>query len=314
MKYVEFLNSLIKQEVARRERIVLFGQNINAGSCLAGLTRGLKVSPLGKIINTTNSENSLCGLGFGLMLGGVPAVFFMKQLDFLSLGVEHLVDTYNIIRNIGHQLKDGSFTIVATVVDSGYEGPQSASNNFSDICSMARVRGLTITNRIDAETIIPAELVAPGFRIIALSQRLSREEILHPGQALYVNSEHTVFQYAEGNDATIASFNFSFPQAGKLLRELSQANIHSALFNVNSPTATDWSRVVGHAQESGKLILIDDSKSRNLALDALAVDVVKTAPIKKLVVLKRHLGEDWLHPVSDEMTIDTKGVLEELSS
>ena len=100
MKYIEFVNATLKQEVLKHEKLVLFGQNISAGSCLGGLTRGLKITENSKIINSTNSENSLCGFGFGLMMGGINSVFFMKQLDFLLLGIDHLVNTFNIIRNL----------------------------------------------------------------------------------------------------------------------------------------------------------------------------------------------------------------------
>ena len=68
MKYIEYVNEQIRNTVKDPENLVLFGQNINAGSCLGGLTKGLSVNPTSKIINSTNSENSLCGFGFGLML------------------------------------------------------------------------------------------------------------------------------------------------------------------------------------------------------------------------------------------------------
>ena len=68
MKYIEFINNLIKQEVSEAENLVLFGQNISAGSCLGGLTRDLSVSNNSKIINSTNTENSLCGFGLELII------------------------------------------------------------------------------------------------------------------------------------------------------------------------------------------------------------------------------------------------------
>jgi len=99
MKYIEYVNEQIRNTVKDPENLVLFGQNISAGSCLSGLTKGLSVNPTSKIINSTNSENSLCGFGFGLMINDVSSVFFMKQLDFLLLGIDHLVNTYNNIRS-----------------------------------------------------------------------------------------------------------------------------------------------------------------------------------------------------------------------
>ena len=62
MKYVEYINALIRQKVLETEGMVLFGQNINAGSCLSGLTKNLQVQKGGLILNTQNSENTLCGV------------------------------------------------------------------------------------------------------------------------------------------------------------------------------------------------------------------------------------------------------------
>ena len=75
MKYVEYLNGLIRSEVLNTEYAVLFGQNINAGSCLGGLTRNIKMNNTGHIFNSTNAENSLVGFGFGLMINGASGVF-----------------------------------------------------------------------------------------------------------------------------------------------------------------------------------------------------------------------------------------------
>src|SRR3989344_5934708 len=97
-KFIQHINEMIVKKTSETEKIVLFGQNIAAGSCLSGLTRALKVGKGGLIINTPNSENTLTGLGFGMMLNGVSSIFFMKQLDFLLLGIDQIVDTYNFVR------------------------------------------------------------------------------------------------------------------------------------------------------------------------------------------------------------------------
>ena len=169
MKYIQFVNEQIRKRVARAEYIVLYGQNVSAGSCIGGLTRNLKTGKGGCIINTPNSENTLTGAGFGMMLGGVDSIFFMKQLDFLLLGMDHLVNTWNFIRTRNPK---ASFTIVPVIVDLGYQGMQSSFNNLGDMCSTARIKGYTVTNLFDTEKIISTQLVSPGFRIIGVSQRL----------------------------------------------------------------------------------------------------------------------------------------------
>lgn len=311
MKYIEFVNQLIKEEVSNHENLVLFGQNISAGSCLGGLTRGISVPDGGKIINSTNSENSLCGFGFGLMINDVSSVFFMKQLDFLLLGIDHLVNTYNIIRNHTH---NSSFTIFPIVVDNGYQGPQSSLNNFADFCSIARIKGYTITNKIDAEKIIRSQLVSPGFRILTVSQRLFKEEIIDPKKLIYVNSENDVFQYSEGNDATIVCFNFSFPYGQNIVEEMTKINLTCSLFNINSPTPANWEKIIDDVTKTKKLIVIDDSKSENLSCYALLDVISNTVNLEKKIILKRNLvSTEWLNPIDDQMEINFPQVVYDLT-
>jgi pyruvate dehydrogenase E1 component beta subunit len=247
------------------------------------------------------------------MMNGVSSIFFMKQLDFLLLGMDHLVNTYNIIRN-HDELKNASFTIFPIVVDNGFQGPQSSLNNLSDFCSMARIEGYTITNKIDAEKIIQSKLISPGFRIITISQRLFNEEIIVPKELIYLNKENTVFQYYKGRDVTIVCFNFSFPQGMKLHNELEKSGIKNSLFNVNSANSTNWKKIIDDVKCTQKLIIIDDSKSKNFSCDSLLVDIVQKCNINKKIILKRNMNQNWLNPVSDKFEIDVKKVTRELIS
>lgn len=309
MQYIEYLNQLIRNEVMKTKHPVLFGQNINAGSCLGGLTCDMVVGSDGRIINTINAENTLVGFGFGLMLGGAQGVFFMKQMDFLLLGIDQLVNTYNIIRSVQHQPKTGSFTIVAMVVDSGYEGPQSSLNNFGDFCSIARIPGFVITNKTDADYLIPKHLMQPGFRIIGLSQRLGRKEIIDPGMSASVLGG--IVQYTNGEDATVVSFNFSFPQAQSLCQTLAHNGINAAHFNVNSALTINWSPIIKSVSKTKKIIVVDDSKSAHIPADSLLAEFVGTS-LQKKIVIRRELGDNWLYPTSDLFEINENQVLKNL--
>ncbi len=312
MKYLEYLNNLIKSEVAKPEHLVVFGQNINAGSRLGGLTRDMAVKASSRIINTPNAENSLVGFGLGLMMEGARGIFFMKQMDFLLLGVDPLVNTFNIIRSMKHQPKSGSFTIGAVVVDSGYEGPQSALNNFADFCSLAGISGFTVTNKIDAYHIFHKHLTSPGFRIIGISQRLLKEELIAPKTLCYKNSGGTLFQYDDGWSATIVCFNFTFPYGWEIREKMIASGMRPSLFNVNSPTPIDWREITASVKKTGKLVGLDDSKSRNLSCHSLIAEVERKAKPKKLLVLTRKFSDIWFKPNADRLEINYDEIIREL--
>lgn len=308
MKYLEHINQLIKTKVFEADNLVIFGQNVSAGSCLSGLTKNLKVKENSLIINTPNCENTLCGIGFGLMLNKVSSIFFMKQQDFLLLGIDHLVNTYNFIRR---ENPSASFTIIFIIVDQGYQGLQSSLNNFGDFCSIARVPGFTLTNKADAGEIINRHLISPGFRMIGISQRLFNEELLDI-PLIRCNENKSIFHYFEGKDATIVCFNLSFPYGLELHRQLKGKALEASLFSVNAATPIDWKEIIQNVNQTKKIIVIDDSKSMNLSCDNLLVHILQECEVKTKIIIKREFFEDWLWPNPDKLEIDYVAVIRQL--
>lgn len=310
MNYIEFINKLVREQVLEAKNIVLFGQNINAGSCLAGLTRNLKIQNGGLIINTQNSENTLCGIGFGLMLNGVPSIFFMKQQDFLLLGIDHLVNTYNFIRR---KIPTSSFTIMCIIVDEGYQGLQSSLNNFGDFCSIARIPGFAITNKEDADYIIKKQLISPGFRIIGVSLRLFKEELLDVKKK-YNNDDGTLFQYREGKNCTVVCFNFSFPYGLELSNRMGQRGYSASLFSVNAATPIDWGKITENIKKTRNLVVIDDSKSANHSYDNLLSDVLSECSIENHIIIRKEFTDSWLWPNPDRLVINYDKIIDRLLS
>ena len=79
MKYLELINQTIRDTVVTPENLVLFGQNITAGSCIGGFTRGLQVKDSRRMLIFQNSENSFCGFGFVLWIIVISSFFFLKH-------------------------------------------------------------------------------------------------------------------------------------------------------------------------------------------------------------------------------------------
>ena len=297
------------KKTGETEKLVLYGQNIAAGSHISGFTKNPNGGGGGLIINATNSESTLAGLGFGMMLNGTSSIFFMKQLDFLLLGIDQLTHSYNFIRR---QKPKASYTIAAVISDLGWHGLQSSFNNFGDICSIARIPGFTITNKADADEIINAHLVSPGFRIIGVPQRLFGKEILET-ETTFINGDKTLFQYKKGDKATIVSFNLSFPQSLELHNKLQEKSVEASLFGVNSVTPIDWSEIIADVEKTKNLVVIDDSKSENQSCDNFLVAAYEKCKMNKVITLKREVkGNEWLFPNQDELVVDYNEAIKRL--
>jgi pyruvate/2-oxoglutarate/acetoin dehydrogenase E1 component len=306
VKYVQYVNSLLKEVIKTENNLVIYGQNVDAGSCLSGLTRGLSNVNSGLTLNTPNCENTLVGTGFGLMLNGVSSIFFMKQMDFLLLGIDHLVNTYNIIRQ---NEPKASFTIFPINVDSGYEGPQSALNNFNDFCSIAGIDGYSFSNKIDTEQIISNHLVKPGFRIMSPSQRLLREDVLEI-EVSKQDKECRYFQYKKGTSVSIICFNYSLPYGMVLCDKLIKRNIQPSLFSINSYLEFDYTNIINDINTTNNIIVIDDTKSRNSLSDKFLRKIYSDCTLDQKIILNRKINKDLFYPRHDLLEIDYQSIIE----
>ena len=309
--YVEFINQRIKDAIAAQPRMVIYGQNVSTGSCLSGLSRGFDKLPQCTVINTTNSEGTLVGMGFGLLLRGVSSIFFMKQQDFLLLGVEQLTSTANALRN---RPLIASFTIVAIVVDSGWEGPQSCLNNLADFSSISHVPGYAISGRAVAEAVIDRHITAPGFRIMGVSQRLFRTPAVEYGVSKAFGGDKGVIRHAAGGDATIVAFNLAFPEAAGLHRALAEQHIDASLYSVPATMPEALDVILNDVDRTRRLVVIDDGKSVNLPSHAFIGAVRARTPNARVIDVRRAWTPQSAIPNADQMEIDAARIAAELIS
>lgn len=313
MTYLAHVNGKIREAISGRERFISFGQNIGAGSHLSGLTRNLPRDDRHWVVNMPNCENGLVGFGFGLMLEGLDSAFFCKQLDFLLLGLDQFVNTYNMarLRNL-----EASFTAVCIVVDSGFEGPQSRLNNLTDFSSLADIQTFSVSSGPDADAVIGRHLIAPGFRIIAVSQRLFRAEVSAPSSQfadVSVDGDAHIFRHAEGADATVVSFNFAYPQAEMVRADLCARGLVASLYSVSGSRIFDWGPVLADVRRTGRLILLDDSRACNRLADRLRAAVADANIDCVAVPLYRPIVEHAIRPNADVFSVDVEQLYRRLN-
>lgn len=270
--YIGQIIERVNAATAQCGPVLLYGENIDTGSRIAGLCRGLTVNPAGRILNVGNCESTHIGLGLGMMLDGGQAAVFMKQLDFLLLGLDQMVNTFTFIRSCRPAETLGSFTICLIVCDQGYQGPQSSFNAPSDFAGIANINVYCLNGAEDAAQIVRDHFVAPGFRMVCVSQRLFGA----PALDLTVEAhtpDHAIFKYRSGEDLTLVSYNFALRDTLALAERLDEAGIRSDVFHVNYIPGMNTDMLTKSCVRTGRLVLIDDSKAVAKFGDALVTDL-----------------------------------------
>jgi len=307
-----YISQIIEQVNAVTEHcgpVLLFGENIDTGSRIAGLARGLKVNPAGKILNVGNCELTHCGVGLGMMLDRGNAVLFMKQLDFLLFGLDQLVNTFNCIRAYISSSDLGSFTIFLIICDQGYQGPQSSLNSAGDFASLTNIEVYCLNSAEDASCVIREKFVSPGVRIICTSQRLFGAPLLElPVAARF--SGNAIFKYLSGNDITIVCFNFALRQGIEISNQLRSSGIRADLFHANFVPNMDMSTLVESCKRTGKLVIVDDSKTVTKFGDVLVTELTQhgVRTLVRLITRRGCIDTDY-GVTSDQFQYDREELL-----
>ena len=295
--YLQTMNKIISDHVNQMENTLVYGENVDRGSYLSGLSKNLMAGPTRLIKNVGNCEYTHCGVGFGLMMSGHNAVLFVKQLDFMMLGIDHFVSTYGSIRATKYQKPLGSFTIITAIYDQGFQGPQSSFRGLNEICSMSGASGFLLQEISDAEKIVQDEMPKPGFRFIALSQRKASESLVE-STIFNAAPDNSVIQFQYGSDITVVCFGYALSYGRHLISVIKDRGLTSSLFSVNNVRDPKWEIAIKVASASQKLVIIDDTRGTTSLAFRFLADALEFDPQIKFQIVRNR--ENQSTSVSDE--------------
>lgn len=202
MKLFELINTELINHLNRIETSIVFGQNIIAGSRISGLGKNIENARGCTAFNSTNSENSLIGMGYGVALTGINSFYLMKQHDFSLLGLDHLVNTTKLMRKMD---LSACFTLLMVVVDNGYEGPQSNLNNLNEFASLTTTKVHLLDCALS--TTLAFRSKSRPLRIFAISQNGLKREVDDSNQIL-INDEFVFEKNSNNIENKVVVINF----------------------------------------------------------------------------------------------------------
>ncbi|MEI6033595.1 MAG: hypothetical protein WCS65_04830 [Verrucomicrobiae bacterium] len=239
--------------------VLLFGENIDNGSMLSGLGKGLASLPNATILNVGNCELTHVGTGMGIMIEGGHAILFVKQLDFLLLALDQMVNTLNSVRAgapvAGRPL--GSFTIVTYLCDQGYQGPQSSMVDLTGFASLGAFPGFLLQEFHQIESVLRTQLFAPGFRILGIPQGISRQPVAHE---VPTGSGDGWRIYGTSDGVWIVSCHSTFAQALELRKMLEARATKAAILQADILPGLSVAEVLGSHRPVRAAVVMDDAK------------------------------------------------------
>ncbi len=261
---VDALNHAIDEEMARDDKVIVFGQDVAFGKGgVFGITAGL-TDKYGKrrCFNTPLAESTIVGLSIGLSMSGFIPVAEIQFADYMWTSVNQIVNELSSI----HYRSNGVWNcpVVLRMPYGGYiqGGPYHSQSVEAYLCHTPGIKVVIPSNASDAKRLLKAAIRDPNpviflehkglyrQRVYCASKEPSEDSILPLGKANIVK---------EGTDVTLISWGMMAYMGSEVADKLSKEGISIEVIDLRTLNPLDMDTILTSVQKTGKCLIAHEA-------------------------------------------------------
>jgi pyruvate dehydrogenase E1 component beta subunit len=302
LRYIDGIQQALLEEMSRDTSIRVMGEDVTLGGPF-GATKGL-VEEYGesRIINTPISEATIVGMAVGAAVTGLRPVLEIMFIDFITLGMDQLVNHAAKL----HYMTGGQLEVPLTIrATGGVGGGYGAHHSQSLEAWFTHVPGLKVVapyTPADAKGLLKSS-IRDNNPVLFLEHRglywsrgeeLPADEVVPLGQAVIRRP---------GKHVTILAVSKMVGTALKAAEKLAADGIEAEVIDPRTLAPLDLETVLTSVRRTGHLVIAHEavetggigaeiaSQVQEAAFDQLAAPVLRVgapfAPVPTSIVLER---------------------------
>lgn len=294
LTYLEALNQGILEEMARDEKVVIFGEDVGGvKGGVFGVTKGL-AERFGddRCFNTPLTEAQIGGLAVGLGLVGYRAIGEFQFADYILPAVNQLISEASRMR---YRTK-GDWTapiVYRTPYGGGIRGGFYHSQSTEKVLyGQPGLRIVTPSNPYDAKGLIKAAIRSDDPVLFYEHKRLYRLLKAEVPEEDYVVPLDKAEIVREGSDITVIAYGMMLVHAQNAAEKLAKEGIEAEIVDVRSLYPLDKETLVKAAKKTGKVLLISEDNKEGAIISEIAALIAEEALFYLDAPIQRLAGPD----------------------
>ena len=294
LTYLEALNQGILEEMARDEKVVIFGEDVGGvKGGVFGVTKGL-AERFGddRCFNTPLTEAQIGGLAVGLGLVGYRAIGEFQFADYILPAVNQLISEASRMR---YRTK-GDWTapiVYRTPYGGGIRGGFYHSQSTEKVLyGQPGLRIVTPSNPYDAKGLIKAAIRSDDPVLFYEHKRLYRLLKAEVPEDDYVVPLDKAKIVREGSDITVIAYGMMLVHAQNAAEKLVKEGIEAEIVDVRSLYPLDKETLVKAAKKTGKVLLISEDNKEGAIISEIAALIAEEALFYLDAPIQRLAGPD----------------------
>ncbi|MCP4299426.1 MAG: alpha-ketoacid dehydrogenase subunit beta [Gammaproteobacteria bacterium] len=308
-RYIDGIQQALHEEMSTDATVRVLGEDVTLGGPF-GATKGL-VEEFGesRIINTPISEATIVGMAVGAAITGLRPVLEIMFIDFITLGMDQLVNHAAKL----HYMTGGQLEVPLTIrATGGVGGGYGAHHSQSLEAWFTHVPGLKVVapyTPSDAKGLLKSA-IRDNNPVLFLEHRglyWSRGEELAAGEVVPLGQAAVRRQ---GTDVTILAVSKMVGVARKAAEKLAEDGIDAEVIDPRTLAPLDLDTIIASVRKTGHLVIAHEavetggigaeiaSRVQEAAFNELAAPVLRVgapfAPVPTSIALEKAFvpGED----------------------
>ncbi|GAA0358449.1 alpha-ketoacid dehydrogenase subunit beta [Alkalibacterium iburiense] len=294
MTYLEAINKGIEEEMARDDKVVIFGEDVGGvKGGVFGVTKGL-AEKFGddRCFNTPLTEAEIGGLAVGLGLVGYRAIGEFQFADYILPAVNQLISEASRMR---YRTK-GDWTVPIVYrapYGGGVRGGLYHSQSTEKVLfGQPGLRIVTPSSPYDAKGLIKAAIRSDDPVLFYEHKRLYRLLKAEVPEEDYVVPLDKANVIREGEDLTVIGYGMVLNHALKAAETLSKEGYETEVVDVRSLYPLDKETLVKAAKKTGKVLLVTEDNKEGSVMSEISAIIAEEALFDLDSPIKRLAGPD----------------------
>lgn len=279
MTYLEAINKGIEEEMAKDEKVVIFGEDVGGDKGgVFGVTKGL-AAKFGdhRCFNTPLTEQLISGLTVGLGVMGYRAIGEFQFADYILPATNQIISEASRMR---YRTK-GDWTtpiVYRTPYGGGVRGGFYHSQSTEKIFfGQPGLRIVTPSTPYDAKGLIKAAIQSDDPVLFYEHKRLYRllkEEVPETDYTVPLDKANVM---KEGTDLTVIAYGLVLHHALKAAETLEKEGYSIEVIDVRSIYPLDAETFINSAKKTGKVLLISEDNKQGAIISEISAIIAEEA-------------------------------------
>jgi len=292
LTFAQAIREALDEELARDEKIVLFGEDIGAWGGVFRTTEGLyeKYGPE-RVIDTPLSEEGYVGMAVGIAMTGMHPVPEIMFGDFITLAMDQIVNQAAKMRYMTGGQVAVPITIRATMGGGRSSGAQHSQSWHAWFAHVPGLKVVVPSTPYDAKGLLKTALREPN-PVLFFEDKVMYHKIKGP-----VPEEEYLIPFGvadikrEGSDVTIIALSRMVHTALAAAEQLAQEGISAEVIDPRTLTPLDEETLIQSVCKTGGAVIVDEGYQRFGVTAELAAVIAKgafdylDAPIERVAAM-----------------------------